>query len=97
MQFFIQVNGKNKNDESKWTPIPIKGMTFRGTISHYCEDVVNDVMKQESKKENANIQRVDIASLRQDADTLKMSFTLKVCWAVLVSLVHVIQSYSIIT
>lgn len=41
---------EEQNDSSKWLPIPIKETTVRGTVSHYCEDVVADVTKQESKK-----------------------------------------------
>lgn len=75
---FYSGSWEEQNDSSKWLPIPIKETTVRGTVSHYCEDVVADVTKQESKKENANIQKIDTASLYEDADTLKMSFTLKI-------------------
>lgn len=52
-----------------WQPIHIQEKAVRGTISN---------RQPEAKIQNANLQLVDVAALPMDADTLKVTFTLRV-------------------
>lgn len=53
-----------------WQKIPLQNKDIRGTISSR--------ETQLEKKESANLQSIDIASLPFDTDTLKLSFTVKI-------------------
>lgn len=62
-----------------WQPIVIKEKAVRGTISNRLKNAIaSDPAKLDTEIQKANLQRVDMAALPFDADTLKMSFTLRV-------------------
>ncbi|WP_312584649.1 type I-F CRISPR-associated protein Csy3 [Atlantibacter sp.] len=64
---------------SKWQPIHIQEKAVRGTISNRLKNaLVNDPAKLDAEIQKANLQRVDVAALPQDADTLRVKFTLRV-------------------
>ncbi|MCL2898994.1 type I-F CRISPR-associated protein Csy3 [Brenneria tiliae] len=62
-----------------WQPIEIKEKAVRGTISNRLKNALaSDPAKLDAEIQKANLQRVDVASLPFDADTLKVSFSLRV-------------------
>lgn len=69
----------NWEQKEGWHPIEIKEKAVRGTISNRLKNaLVSDPAKLDSEIQKANLQRVDVAALPFDADTLKVSFTLRV-------------------
>lgn len=67
---------------SNWQPIRIQEKAVRGTISNRLKNAItNDPAKLDAEIQKANLQRVDVAALPADADTLKVSLPC-VCWAI---------------
>lgn len=63
----------------EWLPVRIQEKAVRGTISNRLKNaLVSDAAKLDAEIQKANLQRVDVASLPADADTLKMRFSLRV-------------------
>lgn len=62
----------------EWTPVRIREKSVRGTISNRLKTKDLDPAKLDAQIENPNLQTVDVAALPHDADTLKVSFTLRV-------------------
>ena len=74
-------NWDDVGKEDAWTPIKIQEKSVRGTISNRFKRTapeLKDPARLDAKLTNANIQTVDSAALPYDADTLKVSFTLRV-------------------
>lgn len=65
-------------DGSRWPPLDIHEKAVRGTISNRLKAGEQDPVKLDAKIENPNLQRVDVATLPNDADTLRVRFTLRV-------------------
>lgn len=64
---------------SAWTAIPVNSKDVRGTISNRLKNTLaSDPAKLDAEIQKPNLQRVDMAALPFDADTLKVSFTLRV-------------------
>jgi CRISPR-associated protein Csy3 len=63
---------------ANWKPIVINEKSVRGTISNRLKAGQQDPAKLDAAIENPNLQTVDVAALPADADTLKISFTLRV-------------------
>ncbi|BEN90834.1 CRISPR-associated protein Csy3 [Serratia marcescens] len=62
-----------------WQPIVIKEKAVRGTISNRLKNAItSDPAKLDAEIQKPNLQTVDVAALPQDADTLKVAFTLRV-------------------
>ncbi|MCU1730786.1 MULTISPECIES: type I-F CRISPR-associated protein Csy3 [unclassified Pseudomonas] len=61
-----------------WTAIAIREKSVRGTISNRLKTKDLDPAKLDAAIENPNLQTVDVATLPHDADTLRVSFTLRV-------------------
>lgn len=63
----------------KWSPLAVQTKDVRGTISNRMKAAVaSDPAKMDAEIEKANLQRVDVAALPFDADTLKVHFTLRI-------------------
>lgn len=63
----------------EWQPIQIQEKAVRGTISNRLKNALaSDPAKLDAEIQKANLQRVDVAALPADADTLKMTFSLRV-------------------
>lgn len=72
-------NWQQRNSNSPWQPIVILSKDVRGTISNRLKNAVqSDPAKLDAEIQKANLQRVDVAALPFDVDTLKVSFTLRV-------------------
>ncbi|MBD8492571.1 type I-F CRISPR-associated protein Csy3 [Pseudomonas syringae] len=65
-------------DRKTWTPVKIREKSVRGTISNRLKTKDLDPAKLDAQIENPNLQTVDVAALPHDADTLRVSFTLRV-------------------
>ena len=62
-----------------WSPIAIESKDVRGTISNRLKKAIAaDPAKLDAEIQKANLQRVEVAALPFDADTLKVSFTLRI-------------------
>ena len=61
-----------------WQPIAVREKSVRGTISNRLKTKDQDPAKLDAAIENPNLQTVDVATLPSEADTLKVSFTLRV-------------------
>jgi len=69
-------NWHSRNGE--WSAIAVGTKSVRGTISNRLKTKELDPAKLDAKIENPNLQTVDVAALPHDADTLRVSFTLRV-------------------
>ncbi|RWR00501.1 CRISPR-associated protein Cas5 [[Pantoea] beijingensis] len=68
-----------KQGGEHWKPIAVQEKAVRGTISNRLKNAIaSDKAKLDAEIQKANLQRVDVASLPVDDDTLKVSFTLRV-------------------
>lgn len=63
---------------AQWQPVALREKSVRGTISNRLKTKDQDAAKLDAAIENPNLQTVDVAALPFDADTLKVSFTLRV-------------------
>jgi len=63
---------------SAWPAVTVREKSVRGTISNRLKTKDQDPAKLDAAIENPNLQTVDVAMLPADADTLKVSFTLRV-------------------
>ncbi|MFC4159584.1 type I-F CRISPR-associated protein Csy3 [Chitinimonas lacunae] len=74
--------GKNQWDPNKaateWPAVTIREKSIRGTISNRLESSQQNPAKLDADIQKPNLQRVDVATLPNDADTLKVRFTLRV-------------------
>ncbi|MEJ2042740.1 MAG: type I-F CRISPR-associated protein Csy3 [Reinekea sp.] len=68
-----------EKETSSWLPIKVTEKAIRGTISNRQKNaIMNDHAKLDNEIKKANLQRVDVAALPFDADSLKLEFTLRV-------------------
>lgn len=68
-----------ERDQTKaWQPIAVNAKSVRGTISNRLKTKDQDPAKLDAAIENPNLQTVDVAALPAEADTLRVSFTLRV-------------------
>ncbi|ETS30100.1 type I-F CRISPR-associated protein Csy3 [Photorhabdus temperata] len=75
----IMFAGNWEQISGEWKPIVIQEKAVRGTISNRLKNALtSDPAKLDAEIQKANLQRVDVAALPFDADTLKVSFTLRV-------------------
>jgi len=63
---------------ARWPAIGIHEKSVRGTISNRLKTKDQDPAKLDAAIESPNLQRVDVATLPNDADTLRVRFTLRV-------------------
>ncbi|ADH86220.1 type I-F CRISPR-associated protein Csy3 [Desulfurivibrio alkaliphilus] len=72
-------NWTERENGSNWRPVTIIGKDVRGTISNRLKSSIqNDPAKLDAEIQKPNLQRVDVAALPFDADTLRVSFSLRV-------------------
>lgn len=63
---------------NEWPAVEIREKSIRGTISNRLKTKDQDPAKLDASIENPNLQTVDIATLPNGADTLRVRFTLKI-------------------
>ena len=61
-----------------WVPVGVNAKSVRGTISNRLKTKDQDPAKLDAAIQNPNLQTVDVAALPAEADTLRVSFTLRV-------------------
>ena len=61
-----------------WPAVTVREKSVRGTISNRLKTKDQDPGKLDADIQNPNLQTVDVATLPADADTLRVSFTLRV-------------------
>ncbi len=72
-------NWQDVGDSSLWEPIEVKEKAVRGTISNRMKTgLASDPLNVDAEIQNPNLQRVDVAALPFDTDTLKLTFSLRV-------------------
>jgi CRISPR-associated protein Csy3 len=69
---------ESRQDSGTWGSVTVSEKSVRGTISNRLKAKDQDPAKLDAAIENPNLQRVDVASLPVEADTLKVEFTLRV-------------------
>lgn len=75
---FFSGDWNNRDNSSDWVPVANREKSVRGTISNRLKTKDQDPAKLDAAIENPNLQTVDVAALPASADTLKVSFTLRV-------------------
>lgn len=68
----------DRQNSSGWDGLTLQPKAVRGTISNRLKAKEQDPAKLDAAIENPNLQTVDVAALPRHADTLKVSFTLRV-------------------
>ncbi|WP_114417351.1 type I-F CRISPR-associated protein Csy3 [Marinospirillum perlucidum] len=72
-------NWNERDQRNSWEAIKIQEKAVRGTISNRMKSTTaNDPAKVNAAIENPNLQKVDVAALPFEKDTLKLSFTLRI-------------------
>ena len=75
---FAAGNWGDRATSKIWPAIAVQAKSVRGTISNRLKTKDQDPAKLDAAIENPNLQTVDVAMLPADADTLKVSFTVRV-------------------
>ncbi len=68
----------DRGNSGSWDAVPVREKSVRGTISNRLKTKDQDPAKLDASIQSPNLQRVDVAALPADADTLRVSFTLRV-------------------
>ena len=68
----------DRRTDPAWAPVPVREKSVRGTISNRLNTKNSDPAKLDASIQSPNLQRVDVATLPADADTLRVQFTLRV-------------------
>ena len=75
---FAAGNWADRAHSTTWAPVTLREKSVRGTISNRLKTKDQDPAKLDADIANPNLQTVDVATLPAEADTLKVSFTLRV-------------------
>ena len=75
---FSAGNWTDRSVSQQWPAIEVRTKSVRGTISNRLKTKDQDPAKLDAAIKSPNLQTVDVATLPADADTLKVSFTLRV-------------------
>jgi CRISPR-associated protein Csy3 len=75
---FSSGNWAQRSTNAGWQPIANREKSVRGTISNRLKTKDQDPAKLDAEIAKPNPQKVDVATLPADADTLKVQFTLRV-------------------
>lgn len=75
---FFAGNWAQRTTSAGWPAVTVREKSVRGTISNRLKTKDQDPAKLDAAIENPNLQTVDVATLPADADTLKVTFTLRV-------------------
>lgn len=75
---FFAGNWQDRGSSQQWAPILVTEKSVRGTISNRLKTKDIDPAKLDAETQKANLQKVDVATLPNHNDTLKVRFTLRV-------------------
>lgn len=68
----------DRENGEKWALVGVREKSVRGTLSNRINTREQDPAKLDASIQSPNLQRVDVATLPNDADTLRLRFTLRV-------------------
>lgn len=68
----------DRANSQQWPNIGVREKSVRGTISNRLSSKDQDAAKLDAKIQSPNLQTVDVATLPNDADTLRVRFTLRI-------------------
>lgn len=68
----------NRTNSKGWPAVEVREKSVRGTISNRLKTKDQDPAKLDASIQSPNLQTVDVAALPNEADTLKVRFTLRV-------------------
>jgi CRISPR-associated protein Csy3 len=68
----------DRGQGASWTSVVTREKSVRGTISNRLNSKDQDAAKLDAKIQSPNLQTVDVATLPNDADTLRVRFTLRI-------------------
>ncbi len=68
----------DRSNGQKWSAVTIREKSVRGTISNRLSTKDQDPAKLDASIQSPNLQTVDVATLPNDADTLRVRFTLRI-------------------
>lgn len=68
----------DRGNGAKWADVTIREKSVRGTISNRLATKDQDPAKLDASIQSPNLQTVDVATLPNDADTLRVRFTLRI-------------------
>lgn len=69
---------EDRENSATWPPVAVREKSVRGTVSNRLKTKDQDPAKLDASIQSPNLQRVDVAALPTDADTLRLYFTLRV-------------------
>jgi CRISPR-associated protein Csy3 len=75
---FFSGRWEDRGHAENWPAVVVREKSVRGTISNRLKGGALDPAKLDAAIENPNLQTVDVASLPNNADTLKVRFTIRV-------------------
>lgn len=75
---FTAGNWADRANSQQWPNIGVREKSVRGTISNRLSSKDQDAAKLDAKIQSPNLQTVDVATLPNDADTLRVRFTLRI-------------------
>jgi len=67
-----------RDDSAHWPAVEVREKSVRGTISNRLKSKEQDSAKLDASIQNPNLQTVDVATLPNDSDTLKVRLTVRV-------------------
>lgn len=68
----------DRENGDQWASVTVREKSVRGTISNRLKTKDQDPAKLDASIQSPNLQTVDVAALSNDADTLRVRYTLKV-------------------
>ncbi len=69
---------ENRDKEKEWCPVIVREKSVRGTISNRLSSKDQDPLKLDASIEKPNLQTIDVATIPDESDTLRVRFTLRV-------------------
>ncbi len=75
---FFAGNWEDRQNGQNWQPVMVREKSVRGTISNRLTGKNADPAKLNASIQNANLQTVDVATLPNNTDTLRVNFTLRI-------------------
>ena len=69
---------ESRDQEKEWIPVVVREKSVRGTISNRLPAKEQDILKLNAKVENPNPQTIDVSTISEGSDTLRVRFTLRV-------------------
>ncbi|WP_020680650.1 type I-F CRISPR-associated protein Csy3 [Marinobacterium rhizophilum] len=75
---FSAGNWNDRQNGANWEPVSVREKSVRGTISNRLKTKDQDPGKLDASIQSPNLQTVDVATLPNTADTLRVRFTLRV-------------------